>query len=70
MLASQDAYTQAVERLYALSGVGGEDYVTGQGALSREKIEAELGRRNVWADVGEVGGLCVWAFMCVCAAPS
>lgn len=57
VFASEAAYVSGVEKAYALTGVGEDDYESeGQdGALSREKIEAELARRNVWRDVGEVG---------------
>lgn len=52
VFASEGAYITGVEKAYAMTGVGEDDY---EGELSREKIEAELARRNVWRDVGEVG---------------
>lgn len=59
--ASEGAYVTGVEKIYALTGVGEDDYEGGE--LSREAIEAELARRNVWRDGGEVGlwfGWWVW----------
>lgn len=58
---SEAAYITGVEKAYAMTGVGEDDYEgRGDGELSREKIEAELARRNVWRDGGEVGGVLLW----------
>ena len=57
-----------MEKAYALTGVGEDDYEGRdgeEGELSRETIEAELARRNVWRDGGEVGGWFGWLLGCV-----
>lgn len=53
VFASESAYIAGVEKAYALTGVSGDDY-EGEEDLTREKIEAELARRDVWRDLGEV----------------
>jgi len=49
---SVEEYVKSVEHFRALIGKGDEI------GLSRETVEAELEKRNVWKDYGEVRNVC------------